>query len=123
MLIVLAVVVAIELAGRWRGQTWPRRLPLHKVAAGIALLLLPALAVVLGHWTHAYDHRYVIFGSVGLAIAIPIAIWALTPANGVGELIFAGTLAVTFVQFSMRRSSIRPSRSIRSANIRRWSTG
>ena len=97
---VLAAIVAIELCRRGWRRVWPRRLPLHEVAAGLALLLLPAGAVALGHWTHAYDFRYVIFGSVGLAIAVPIAVWILSPENGIGEIVFAGTLAVAFVQFS-----------------------
>jgi hypothetical protein len=84
---VLAVIVLIELVRRVRSRSWPRRLPAHEVVAGAVCLCLPALGVLLGHWTGVFHWRYVSFTAVGFATTIPLVVWCLTPSNGLGDLL------------------------------------
>jgi hypothetical protein len=87
-LIVLAVAL-IEIARRiWR-RDWPRRLPAHEVAAGMACLALPFAALTLGHWTHAFEPRYVVFATVAAALVVPLAVWACLPTHRVGDVLVA----------------------------------
>jgi len=98
----LAAVAAVELARRALVRQWPRRLPAYEVAAGLACLGMPAAAVLVGFEVGAFDLRYAVFGVVGLALALPLVVWALTPRNGLGDLVLLVTLAASFVGFSHR---------------------
>jgi hypothetical protein len=91
----LAIVESIRRVGR---REWPRRVPAHEAAAGLAALALPAAAVLLGHWIGAFDRRYAILAAVGLAIAVPVLVWMLTPESGAGDLVMLATAIVLLAQ-------------------------
>jgi hypothetical protein len=86
-------VLAIAEVGRraWRRE-WPRRLEPEVIAAIAGCLLIPVAGLLLARWVQAITPRYLVFATVGFAYAIPQLVWWLTPANGIGELLAAGTL-------------------------------
>jgi hypothetical protein len=97
---VLVAIVAVEATRRWRARAWPRGVPAHEAAAGLALVALPVAAVALGHAANAFLPRYIAFATVGLVVAITVAVLILNPATGIGDLVLAGMLPTAFVQFS-----------------------
>ena len=100
--VMLAGLVVVELARRIRRREWPRRVPTHEAIAGLVALAIAAAAVLLGSWIGVFDRRYAILGAVGIAIALPVIVWALTPANGAGDLVLAATAITLMVQLHGR---------------------
>lgn len=84
---VLLVLVVIEVVRRARSRSWRRHLPGHEVVAGMVCLCLPAYGVLLGQWTGVFHERYLSFFAVGFAMTLPLALWCLTPSNGLGDLL------------------------------------
>ena len=92
-LIVLGLAL-VEIARRiWR-RDWPRRLAAHEVAAGAVCGVLPIAALTIGHWTNAFDTRYIVFATVALAIVVPLAIWSCLPVHRAGDVLVAMVIAV-----------------------------
>jgi hypothetical protein len=98
----LIALVILESVRRLRRREWPRRLPAHEAAAGLVAVFLAAAAVLLGYWMGVFDRRYAILGAVGIALALPLIVWMLTPANGTGDLVMAATAIVLLAQLSAR---------------------
>jgi hypothetical protein len=107
-LALLGAIAMVELARRALRREWPRTIVWHEVAAGAVCVAIPALALFLGQTLGVFDRRYAIMGTVGLALVIPIVVWAVTPRNGLGDLIMAGAFVLTFVQFTGRVLEDRP---------------
>jgi hypothetical protein len=104
---VLAAEIAVALivfegARRLAGRSNTRRLAPHEAAAGLVALMLPVFGVLLGTLTGVATMRYVLLSGVGIAIALPLAIWRLTPDNGVAELLMCAALLTSVVKSTGR---------------------
>ena len=104
----IAVVVAVVLiVGRWiwRQQAGPgRHLSASEVAAGVACLALPLAGLLIGSTVGngIFADRYVLLATVGMAVAIPTAVWRLGPRNGAAELVLFFLLAIMFGRWSVQ---------------------
>jgi hypothetical protein len=96
---ILAALAVFELGRRLLGGPSTRRVPAHDVAAGLVAVALPAIGVWLGHLAGGLIiERYVVFTTVGLALALPIACWRLTPDSGLGDLILCLAFLLPFLR-------------------------
>jgi hypothetical protein len=93
----LALFVVIDLVRRVRGHRPARRIEPHELAAGAALIALPAIGLlVAGGTTGIVTTRYFLFTITGLMVALPLAAWRFTPA-GVPEIVLCVALCSSFV--------------------------
>jgi hypothetical protein len=100
--VALIGLIVFEVVRRLRRRDWPRRVPAHEAAAGLVALSLAAAAVLLGYWLGVFDRRYAILGAVGIALVLPMIVWAVTPSNGAGDLVMAATAVALLAQLSVR---------------------
>jgi hypothetical protein len=82
-----------ELLRRARTGHSTRQLVAHDVAACLACLAIPAAGLLLGRGLHVFTTRYLVFATVGVAFAVPLLIWWITPDHGLGDTLAALTLA------------------------------
>jgi hypothetical protein len=106
--IVLIVVIAAETVRRAVTRRASRRLAPHDLAMCVACLALPAAGTVLGVLTSAFTERYVVFATVGLAFAVPLLLWWLTPDSGVGDTVAAVSLGWALLAFTARTGVAPP---------------
>ncbi len=97
----LGALIAIEVSRRATHRS-ARHLAAHDIAAVVGCLLIPAGGLILGHLTHVFTMRYLVFATVAMGFALPIVIWWLTPVFGLGETIGAVTLAWPVAALAVR---------------------
>jgi dolichyl-phosphate-mannose-protein mannosyltransferase len=102
LIAILIGIAAIELVRRAVKRDWPRRLPAHETAAALVCVALPAVAALFGYALHAFDRRYAVFATLGLAWAIPTLVWVVTPRNRLGDLILAVAVVLPFFTLNVR---------------------
>lgn len=105
------IVVAVAAGVIFRsGATGGReRMPGHEVAAGLACVLLPAVAVMTGMFvTGAFVPRYALPGVVGLSLTIPLALWRAGSRGRLPEIVLCLVLAGSFAESAFRTLLVAP---------------
>jgi hypothetical protein len=94
------VVLLVVAWFRRRRVPSGRRLPGHVVTAGLACLVIPAVALLfartIGH--DVFAPRYVMFATAGFAFVIALGVWRLAPAGGVIDVVVCSVLMIFFVR-------------------------
>jgi hypothetical protein len=98
----LGLLAVVEIVRRSRTRHWPRRLAVHDLVLCATCLAVPAAAILLGSFTNVLTERYVLFSSVGLALALPLLVWSVLPPEGVGDWLAAGVVTVLFAGLAGR---------------------
>jgi hypothetical protein len=99
----LVLLALFEAMRRLKGRRPTRRIATHEAAAGLMALLLPAAGVLIGTIAGGIvAPRYLTLSSVGFALAVPLAIWRLTPDNAVGDLVLCVALLLSLVKSTGR---------------------
>jgi hypothetical protein len=74
-----------------------RVLPAHEVVAGLATLLIPLMAVLLGRMlTGVFVPRYAMSAVLGVSLVAPLVVWQRHTWRGSAELLLCGFLLVGF---------------------------
>jgi hypothetical protein len=103
LLIAAWLLALLALFETLRGRRSTRRIAAHEAAAGVMALLLPAAGVLIGSIAGGLvAPRYLTLSSVGFALAVPLAIWRLTPDNAVGDLVLCVALLLSLVKSTGR---------------------
>ena len=83
---VVAALIVVELARRALWGVWPRRLPVHYLAALGACALLPVAGLLLGDYAGIFTERYVLFTIVGVVLALVLGLSWLAPPSGLASI-------------------------------------
>jgi len=106
IIIVAVAAGAVLRSGAARSR---ERLPGHEVAAGLACVMLPAVAVLTGVFASgAFVPRYALAGIVGLSLAIPLAVQRVASRGRLPEIVLCLVLAASFTESAVRTLLVSP---------------